>query len=102
MRAWSFSLIRRPAATHVEVKIVGAGGGVEPEPAKTVYQGRQLTAYGSYKGSASLGISWGTGASLQVPLELSEQQNEVVWLAHGARLITDEESKLSMAPGTGK
>jgi Ca-activated chloride channel homolog len=99
-----FSSIRKPIATELKAEISGSEGEVKPEPAKTIYQGVPFMAYGRYSSkTATLRIKWSEGTGIELSLESSNKLRfDVVRLAQGARLITDEESASSWAPSTSK
>lgn len=99
-----FAAIGRPVATGVEVKLEGIPGGrIAPEPPKAVFVGTPLVVFGESDGAAlgRLLLEWESG-QLAAPLEIGPGKlGETLRLLHGARLITDLESRMPGGEGQG-
>jgi len=97
-----FASIGRPVASELKVKSDCMTGKTKlsPQPARAVFEGHPLVLFGETDGATAdrLVIEWEhehATQRLEVPVQVGEHEEaETVRLLHGARLITDIESRL--------
>jgi Ca-activated chloride channel family protein len=103
-----FASAGRPLGSGLEAKVEGFGDGyVSPDPPRFVFSGTPVVLFGetSGPGEGRLELKWdGAGRRQNAVLPFvigSGGEGETLRLLRGARLITDLESRLAAATGSG-